>query len=59
MERTTSLIQRMNAEQTSTTINVPLWVIIGNEPDQNQKEKKRENATVIVHLDLVIRNTLK
>ena len=59
MERTTSLIQRMNAEQTSTTINVPLWVIIGNEPDQNQKEKKRENATVVVHLDLVIRNTLK
>ena len=55
MERTTSLIQRMNAEQTSTTINVPLWVIIGNEPDQNQKEKKRENATVVVHLDLVIR----
>ena len=49
----------MNAEQTSTTINVPLWVIIGNEPDQNQKEKKRENATVVVHLDLVIRNTLK
>ena len=59
MERTTSLIQRMNAEQTSTTINVPLWVIIGNEPDQNQKEKKRENATVVVHLNLVIRNTLK
>ena len=59
MERTTPLDQRrLNAEQTSTTINVPLWVIIGNELDQNQKEKKRENATA-VHLNLETRNTLK